>query len=152
MSIMLRDALLHFFHFVCIFLLASVLAGEAFILEKSLSRQRVAQLQAIDRYYGIVAGLVILTGLLLVFFGAKGSAYYAHNAIFWIKMALFLSIALISIAPTIAYLRWNQRLTADGIVLDEREYRRLQTLLWVQIGIFAFIPLCAALMANGIST
>jgi putative membrane protein len=151
MSIMARDAWLHFFHFVMIFLLASVLAGEAFILRQSLSRYRVAQLQAVDRYYGIVAGLVIITGLLLVFFDAKGSAYYAHNPIFWTKMGLFLAIALLSIAPTVAYLRWNARLTDDGIVLGDDEYRRLRMLLWLQIGIFVFIPLCAALMANGIT-
>jgi putative membrane protein len=152
MSIVLRDALLHYAHFVCIFLLACLLAGEAFLLKKSLSREGVAQLQGIDRYYGIVAGLVIVTGLLLVFLGEKGPAYYAHNAIFWMKMVLFVSVALISIVPTVAFLRWNQRRTADGsIVLDDGEYRRLRTLLWVQIVLFAFIPLCAALMANGIS-
>jgi putative membrane protein len=152
MSIIARDALLHFAHFICIFLLACLLAGEAFMLKKSLSREGVAQLQGIDRYYGIVAGLVIVTGLLLVFFGTKGPAYYAHNAIFWMKMALFVSVALISIVPTVAFLRWNQRRTADGsIILDDSEYRRLRALLWAQIGLFVFIPLCAALMANGIS-
>jgi putative membrane protein len=152
MSILVRDALLHFAHFLCIFLLASLLAGEAFLLKKSLSGQRVAQLQGVDRYYGIAAGFVIITGLLLVFFGAKGPAYYAHNAIFWMKMALFASVALISIVPTVAFLRWNQRRAADGsIVLEDGEYGRLRTLLWAEIGLFVFIPLCAALMANGIS-
>ncbi len=152
MSIIERDALLHFAHFICIFLLAGLLAGEAFVLKKSLSREGVAQLQGIDRYYGMSAGLVIITGLLLVFFGAKGSAYYAHNAIFWVKMAIFVTIALISIAPTRAFLQWNRRQTADGsIVLDHAEYRRLRTLLGVQIGLFVFLPLCAALMANGVS-
>ncbi len=152
MSIIVRDALLHFAHFVCIFLLACLLTGEAFILKKSLSRDGVAQLQGVDRYYGVAAGLVIVTGLLLVFFSAKGAAYYAHNAIFWMKMGLFVSVALISIVPTVAYLRWNQRRTADGsIVLEDGEYRRLRALLWAQIGLFVFIPLCAALMANGIS-
>ncbi len=152
MSIIERDALLHFAHFICIFLLAGLLAGEAFVLKKALSLAGITQLQDIDRYYGISAGLVIITGLLLVFFGAKGPAYYAHNAIFWVKMAIFVSIALISIVPTRTFLGWNRRQTADGsIVLDDSEYRRLRTLLWIQIGLFVFLPLCAALMANGIS-
>jgi putative membrane protein len=152
MSIVTRDALLHFAHFVCIFALASLLAGEVLLLKKSLSSDGVAQLRGVDRYYGMMAGLVIVTGLLLVFFGEKGAAYYAHNAIFWVKMAIFVAIALISIAPTMAYLRWDQRLGADGsIVLDDGEYRRLRSILWIQIGLFVFLPLCAALMANGIS-
>lgn len=152
MSIIVRDALLHFAHFVCIFLLTSLLAGEAFLLRKSLPRNRVAQLQLIDRWYGIVAGLVIVTGILLVFFGEKGASYYAHNAIFWTKMVVFVMIALISIVPTVAYLRWNQRLSADGsIALEDNEYGRLRGLLWLQIGLLAFLPLCAALMADGLS-
>jgi putative membrane protein len=77
MSILVRDALLHFAHFLCIFSLASLLAGEAFLLKQALTREGVTQLQGVDRYYGIVAGLVIVTGLLLVFYGAKGAAYYA---------------------------------------------------------------------------
>lgn len=152
MSIILRDALLHYAHFVCIFLLACFLAGEAFVLKKSLSRRDLTQLQGIDRYYGILAGLVIVTGLLLVFFGEKGSAYYAHNGIFWMKMVLFVAIALISIVPTVAFSRWNGRETVDGsILLQDGEYRRLRALLWVEIGLLALIPLCAAVMANGIS-
>ncbi len=152
MSIMVRDALLHFAHFICIFVLASLLAGEAIVLKQSLSRDGIAQIQTIDRWYGIAAGLVIVTGLGLVFFGAKGSAYYAHNSIFWVKMALFVTIALISIIPTVAFLRWNRRKGADGsILLDDAEYRRLRALLRVEIGLLALLPLCAALMANGLS-
>ncbi len=75
MSIIVRDALLHFAHFISIFLLASLLAGEAILLRKSLPADRLNQLQAIDRWYGTVAGLVIVTGLSLVFFGAKGASY-----------------------------------------------------------------------------
>lgn len=150
---MVRDALLHYAHFLCIFLLASLLAGEAILLKKSLSRERVLQLQSVDRWYGISAGLVILTGLCLVFFGLKGSAYYAHNGVFWLKMGLFVCLGLLSIIPTVAYLRWDKRLAADGsIVLEDGEYRRLRGFVWVQIALLVFIPLCAALMANGIST
>ena len=152
MSIIVRDALLHFAHFICIFLLASLLAGEAVLLRKSLPRDRVTQLQVVDRWYGIAAGLVIVTGLLLVFFGEKGATYYAHNAIFWTKMALFVMIALISILPTVAFLRWNKRLGADGsVTLEDAEYGRLRGLVWLQIGLLALLPLCAALMANGLS-
>lgn len=150
---MVRDALLHFAHFLCIFLLVGLAAGELILLKKALSSERVAQLQSVDRWLGIAAVLVIVTGLCLVFFGLKGSAYYAHNGIFWVKMGLFACIALISIVPTVSFLRWNKRRAADGsIVLEDNEYRRLRGLLWIEIGLLVFIPLCAALMANGIST
>ena len=108
-------------------------------------------MQLVDRWYGITAGLVIVSGLALVNFGAKGSTYYIHNPVFWTKMGLFVVVALLSIPPTIAYLRWSGRAAADGsIALDDREFARIRGLLRAQIAVFVFIPLCAALMANGI--
>ncbi len=44
---------------------------------------------------------------------------------------------------TIAYVRWNARRSADGSVV-------LRRYLWLQIGIFGFIPLCAVFMARGL--
>jgi putative membrane protein len=139
-------------HFACIFGLAALLAGEALLLRPTLSTNRATQLQFVDRWYGIAAGLVVITGLLLVFFGVKGASYYAHNAIFWAKMGIFVVIALLSIVPTIAFLRWNRRRAPDGsIVLSDGEYRKLRRVLWLQIALFLLLPLCAALMADGVS-
>jgi putative membrane protein len=153
MSIVVRDAVLHFAHFVTIFVLASLLAAEMFLLKRSLPGDRVTQLQDVDRWTGIFAGLVIVTGLLLVFFGVKGATYYAHNAIFWTKMGIFVVIALLSIIPTVTFLRWNARRAADGsIALVDDEFRRLRTVLWLQVGLFVLLPLCASLMANGLSS
>jgi putative membrane protein len=151
MPILLRDALLHFAHFIFIFLLACLVAGEAFLLRKSMSGDGVTQLQVVDRYTGMAALFVIITGLLLMFFGAKGATYYEHNPIFWTKMAIFVCLALISIGPTVTFLRWNKRRAADGsIVLQDGEYSRVRGFIWTEIGLFVFLPLCAALMANGL--
>jgi putative membrane protein len=66
-------------------------------------------------------------------------------------MGLFVAVALISIGPTIAYVRWNARRSADGsIVLDDAELTRLRRLLWLQVVLFLFIPLCATFMARGL--
>jgi putative membrane protein len=146
-----RDALLHYAHFLCIFLLAALLAGELFLFRRSLPAAMVRQLQVVDRFYGISAGLVILSGIGLVVFGLKGSAFYLHNPIFWTKMGLFLVVALLSIGPTAAFARWSSHRTADGsVTLGDGEFGRIRRLLWAQVAVFAFIPLCAALMANGL--
>ena len=146
-----RDALLAYAHFICIIALASLLAGELLIVRKTLPGDLVRRLQAVDRWYGIVAGLVILSGLARLFLGLKGAAFYLHNPVFWTKMGLFVAVALLSIAPTVAYVRWNARKAADGsIVLDDAEFARLRRFLWLQVGLFLFIPLCAAFMARGL--
>ena len=146
-----RDALLAYAHFVCIFALASLLAGELVILRKTLPGDVFRRLQRIDRWYGITAGLVIVSGLARLFLGLKGAAFYTHNPVFWTKMSLFVVVALLSIPPTIAYVRWNARRAADGsVTLGDAEFTRLRRFLWIQVGVFAFIPLCAAFMARGL--
>jgi putative membrane protein len=146
-----RDALLHYAHFLCIFLLASLLAGEFLLVRRNLSAAMIRQIQVVDRFYGIAAGLVILTGLSLLLFGLKGAQFYLHNPVFWMKMALFVIVALLSIPPTIIFLKWNARAGADGsLILGEAEFGRIRRFLVAEIGVFAFIPLCAALMANGL--
>ncbi len=146
-----RDALLAYAHFMCIFTLASLLVAELVILRKMLPADLARRLQSIDRWYGIVAGLVILSGLGRLFLGAKGPAFYNQNPVFWTKMGLFVVVALLSIGPTVAFLRWNARKTADGsVVLGDAEFGRLRGLLWAQVGVFVFIPLCAVFMARGL--
>ncbi|MBV8581365.1 MAG: DUF2214 family protein [Candidatus Eremiobacteraeota bacterium] len=148
---MASDALLAYAHFLCIFLLASMLVGELLLFGKSLSAVAFARLRLVDRWYGIAAGLVILTGLGRVFLGVKGPAFYGGNHVFWTKMALFVVVALLSIPPTIAYLRWASRAAADGsVALDDAEYGRIRTFLWAQVSVFVFIPLCATFMARGL--
>ena len=146
-----RDALLAYAHFLCIFALASLLVGELFVLRKELPGDLVRRMQGIDRWYGIVAGLVIASGLGRLFLGLKGAAFYQHNPVFWLKMGLFVAVALISIGPTVAYVRWNGRRLTDGsVVLEGAELARLRSLLWLQVGLFALIPLCATFMARGL--
>jgi putative membrane protein len=148
---LVRDALLAYAHFLAIFLLASLLAGELLLFGKSLSARSVRVLQIVDRWYGGAAGLVIATGLSRLFFGLKGAEFYAHNPIFWTKMALFGVVALLSIPPTVAYIKWNARKLPDGsITLDEAEFVRLRAFLWAQLGTFLLIPLCATFMARGL--
>jgi len=148
---MTRDALLAYAHFICIFALASLLVSELAVFRKTLPADLVRRLQRIDRWYGIVAGLVILSGLARLFLGIKGSEFYLHNPVFWTKMALFVAVALISIVPTVAYVRWSVRDSTDGsVVLDDAEFARLRGLLWLQVGLFLLIPLCASFMARGL--
>ena len=146
-----RDALLAYAHFIAIFTLASLLVGELIVLRQKLPADLVRRMQGIDRWYGIVAGLVIVSGLGRLFLGLKGPAFYTHNLVFWTKMGLFVAVALISIGPTVAYVRWNMRREDDGsVVLEDSEFGRLRGLLWLQVGLFALIPLCAVFMARGI--
>ena len=59
-------------------------------------------------WYGLLAGLIVVVGFSRAIFAAKGWTYYEHNALFWAKLATFALIGLLSVPPTLAYLRWRR--------------------------------------------
>jgi uncharacterized membrane protein len=46
------------------------------------------QLQLVDRFYGIAAGLVIVTGIALVLYGLKGPTFYLWPSLSSFRFAL----------------------------------------------------------------
>jgi putative membrane protein len=147
---MLLDALLAWVHYVLLFALAGCLVAEIFFYRDVLPGPMLARLRLVDRWYGILAGLVILSGVLRVIYSPKTAAYFMHNPIFWTKMTLFVAVALLSIPPTMHFLRIATTAQPDGTVRVERgAYVRTRTLLTLQGCLFLFIPLMAALMARG---
>jgi putative membrane protein len=77
--------------------------------------------------------------------------FYLNNPVFYIKIALFVAVGLISIRPTMQFMRWNralktgqERILRDGDIAIARRYIALELVL------LAFIPLMAVLMARGI--
>ncbi len=146
-----RDALLAYAHFIAIFALASVIVAELLLFRQTMPAAAYRALALVDRWYGIVAGLVVATGLGRLYLGLKGPAFYTHNPVFWTKMGLFAAVGLISIAPTVAFIRWAARVAADGsLQLQDGEYARTRGLIWLQAVLFLFIPLCAVFMARGL--
>jgi putative membrane protein len=147
---MLTDALLAWLHFVLIFGLVGCLFAEVFFYRDVLAGPTFARLRIVDRWYGIFAGLVILSGILRVIYSPKTAAYFLHNPIFWTKMSLFVAVALLSIPPTIHFLRIGATALPDGSIrIEPRAYARMRTLLLLEVALLIFIPLCAALMARG---
>jgi putative membrane protein len=149
---LLRDALLAYAHFLSILFLTAVLCAELAVYRQELAAVVARRLQRIDLLFGIAAILVLATGAARVWLGLKGADFYFHNPIFWTKIALFVVVGLLSIPPTLHYLRWNARLAAgaDAIREERRAYVRIRSLLVAEIVVLALIPLCAALMSRGL--
>lgn len=144
------DLILAFAHHTAIFLLISVMAAEWLLLRPGVSGLRLAQLARVDSAYGIVASLVIASGLARVFLGYAGVGYYAANWVFWGKMGLFALAGLLSVPATIAILKWNRARKDNAdfgpanaeVVLHRR-------LLQMQFAITLLIPLFGIAMSRG---
>jgi putative membrane protein len=148
---MWTDAILAYLHFAAIFALVWFLAKEWTLLRAGAANVDVARLALADAGFGATAGLVLVTGALRAAFGAKGWSFYAHNPAFHVKVSLFVIVALISIAPTLMFLRWRKARRADvAFRVPESEWKRARRLLMIELHLIALIPLAAVIMSRGL--
>ena len=148
---MVTTALMAFLHHLLAFTLTACLVYEFIAYHKNMGLAEIRRIQRVDLIYGISAGLLLLIGLLRVFFFEKGINFYLNNPFFWVKMNAFLVVGLLSIDPTIRYIRWNRTLRQNDVPeISEPEYRRTRLLLWLEVIGIAVILLAAAMMARGI--
>ncbi len=149
---MIIEAIFAFLHYVSFIVLISMLVVEWVVYDRKLNAKQARTLMTADRLLGISAMFVIITGFLKAFYFGKGADYYFTNYIFYTKLALVLIIALLSIYPTIRFLKWRGPIEAgkEEILLEEQEYLKTRSLLRIQLVLVPLVPLLAALMARGI--
>ncbi|WP_454764583.1 DUF2214 family protein [Cupriavidus campinensis] len=148
---MLTDALLAFFHFLAIFILVTLLAAEAVVLRPGMTPAIVRRLSLYDLFYFLSAMAVLASGLLRLFYGAKGVDFYLHNPWFHAKVTVFVLIALCSLPPTFAIARWRkQARKLPDFVPTPAEIRRARRWVMIEAHVFILLPLCAVMMARGI--
>jgi putative membrane protein len=147
---MIAEALGAYAHFLSIFALLSALVAEAALYRQRMAPATLALLRRLDFGYMLAAIAVLVTGLLRVFFFAKGPEFYAANPVFWVKMALFLLVGLMSVPPTIHYIKTAKANRGGEIAIPDRTYRHIRGHLIGQLALVALIPLAATLMARGI--
>jgi len=147
---MALDWILASLHHLAIFSLAAILAFELALTAEKVDARAIFRLSRVDAWYGALAALVLAVGLARVFLGAKGPQYYGANALFWIKMALFAAIAGISVLPTLRFVIWRRSARRDADFTPAlAETARVRAALWVEVGLFALIPIAAAGLARG---
>ena len=147
----MTTAFMAFLHHLMAFTLVACVVYEFIAYRQGLTIEEARRIQRADLMYGISAGLLLIVGLLRVFFFEKGPAFYSQNPFFWLKMNTFLVVGLLSIDPTIRYLRWNKTLKENRVPeINEKEFKRTRILLTLEVIGLAIILFAAALMARGI--
>jgi len=150
---MALDWLLASLHHLAILTLAAILAFELALTAGEVNRRAILRLTRVDSWYGAMAALALAAGLARVFMGEKGPEYYAANSLFWIKMALFASVAAISVLPTLRYIVWRREARLDPhYIVEGKALASVRTALWTEVALFAFMPIAAAGMARGFGT
>jgi putative membrane protein len=144
------DLVLAILHHLTILSLAGLLAAELALVRPGVGGTSLKTLGAVDAGYGAMAGLILVVGFSRVFLGAKGSAFYIENPVFWTKIAAFAVVGVLSIWPTVAILKWRKQAKADpAFAPSADEVARVRRVLVLELLVFALIPVFAAAMARG---
>jgi putative membrane protein len=147
---MTLEALLAYAHFLAILTLVVFISSEAALCRVDWMNAKVVErLVVVDRIYGIAAGAVLLTGIARTWWGIKGTAWYWHQPLLHLKLGLFVAVGLLSIKPTIMFIRWRKALRAGGALPAEAEVKTARKWVMVQAHIIAVIPLAAVFLARG---
>ncbi|MES2041410.1 MAG: DUF2214 family protein [Pseudomonadota bacterium] len=137
-------------HHIAAFTLVGTLLAELVLIRQPLTLSSARSLRFIDSIYGMSAMLIIVLGVLRVMYFEKGQDYYLHNHAFMLKMTAFIIVGLLSIYPTMVFLRWGKVVKQNQLPeLPQGQAKTIQTLLKLELAGVLFILAGAVLMAKG---
>ena len=136
-------------HYVSIMLMIASLLGEHLLLKPELAMSEARTIQRLDIVYGASATIVLVTGIFRMFL-EKGAAYYNQHIGFHILIGIFVIVALLSVYPTVNFLRWRSDTRAGkGQKLVREQFEKLQLIIRVEVALLLLAPFFASWMAHG---
>jgi putative membrane protein len=147
----MTSGIMAFLHHLAAFTLTGAIIYEHITFRKDLSLAEARRIQIMDIVYGVSAGVLVIVGLLRVFYFEKGAAYYAQNWFFWTKMSGFALAALLSIYPTVRFLSWRKSIAQNQVPeISDQDVKRIKMILRLETLAIAIIIFSAAMMARGV--
>ena len=144
------STLFAFLHHLAAFTLVAAIAVEFMLIRMELSLAAARRLLIADAVLGASAGLLLVAGLLRVFYFEKGATYYFSSHAFVTKLSVFIALALVSIIPTVEFLSWRKALKAGQVPAPSAKKLKLVTsVIHGELTGIVIILLCAAIMARG---
>ena len=132
-----------------------VFAGPVFalvLLHRPWDVATAQRLRQVDVVNGIAATLVLLIGLLRLFFYGKGANYYFHNPPFVIKLVLYGVAAGLSVVSTLEVKRWGPALRRGHLPeLGDVKRSHMRMALGWQLVCVVGMAVCAVLAAKGLA-
>lgn len=144
---MTTEIILRYLHFISIFAIVGSLVSEHLLLKNSISRRELDRLSKIDAVYGLAALVLLGVGMTLWLGGiGKPTDFYSKNPIFHVKLTLFVLIGILSIYPTVFFLKNRKGDPEEEIAVPKGIFWSLR----LELLLLFVIPILAGLMAKGI--
>lgn len=144
---MTLEIIFRYLHFASIFVIVSTLVVEHLLLKKEIPRSEVARLAKVDAIYGLAALTLLGAGLTLWFSGiGKPTEFYSQNWIFHTKITLFALVGILSIYPTVFFLKNRKGNPEETVFVPKIIFWMLR----IELLLLFLMPLLAGLMAKGV--
>lgn len=143
------DLVLAILHHILAFGLVAMLMAESVLVKPGMTGATARRVAGLDAGYGGASVLLIIVGFARVFMAAKGWDYYQANVWFWAKVVTFLGVGLLSVPPTLRYIKWRKAFTADARwTPGDAEIPAVRRWIGLQVIGIALIIVFAATMAR----
>jgi putative membrane protein len=142
-------ATVKFLHlFALLFLFAASLIKNLLLRQQPVERQAVANCLAADRVSGAAAGLVVLSGIGLLYFSPKGMAFYTANSLFWLKIGLLIAASALIIHTKVYFRKAVRPIDAGSINVP----RSVDTILKFDLASLVLMAYLGVLVVSGIGS
>ncbi len=144
------NILIPYLHYLGIMCLMGALITEHIIINPGMRKPELRNLAIVDAIYGFSALLVLATGLLRWFVvDPKGAEFFTMNHLFHVKVTLFILIAILSIFPTIKFMKWRKLAKSDpNFEPSVRDIKKQLMIIRIELLLLVIIPLLAVMIAN----
>jgi putative membrane protein len=157
MSSQISSALFAYGHYFSILGVVGILFTERWTLENGpeLTDDEENRLAIADALYGVIGLLIVYTGYYRLSDPAlgKGTDFYIHEPIFWLKIAMVGVLGSASLFNTTKIIQRSiARNTGDKVAepMSQELNDRMRSICNAQLTGIIFIPLAASLMARGV--
>lgn len=145
---MIEFIAIKYIHLIAIFGVVGTLLIELFFVKPVMTRKELNRISRVDGIYGLSSIVVLAAGLTMWFWIGKPADFYSQNWIFHTKVGLFVCVGLLSIYPTVFFLKQRKGDSMEEVMVPSKVINMIR----IEIVLLFMIPLLAVLMANGIGT
>lgn len=140
----MAEMFFRYLHFIGIMSLAGCLVMQHLLISSENKIEELKKIGFIDIIYWISLILTLIGGVALWLFVGKDSSFYLANGVFHAKLSLFVVIILLSIYPSMFYIK-NKKKDVESIKMP----KVIIMLVRMQLALLFILPYLGVLIARG---
>lgn len=146
------SAVAAYVHYVSLLCMSACVAVERVTVKSGMSQDEQELLSITDTIYGVVSVALFVSGYYRLTEYGKGWDFYAHEPVFWLKIALVGVLGATSLFPTTKIIQraLEKQKTGQYPEMSDKLASRMQTLMNAELTALVSIPLSATVMSRGI--